>query len=231
MRSLYPRAARSFLHREFGLTESLLGSAFSLLPPPDSSATDELSPHRKKWDILRITLETTAHASSAKSGEGSGELPPGLRATVAQTPHAYLKGAYDRSLELFTPSSAARDAAFLPAPIVVTLARGALQLDWPDFARGLVEEWVARRGQVDDPPPVDMEGYEKVLGVLCCEVLPRLDQWDYASEFLQYESELEPERREVGLFFFGFVAYSWWLMICIVTADKNFATRFARGIH
>jgi hypothetical protein len=58
----------------------------------------------------------------------------------------------------------------------------------------MIEDWLARRGQADEE---DTEGYEKVLEMYSLHVLPRLRQWEYAEEFLEYESELQPERREV----------------------------------
>ena len=65
LRSLYARAAKAFLLKDITLTHSLLTSAFAMLPPPVlvASKPDKLDSHRKKWDILRISLESTAHAA------------------------------------------------------------------------------------------------------------------------------------------------------------------------
>jgi hypothetical protein len=66
----------------------------------------------------------------------------------------------------------------------------------------MVEDWLARReprylsnGYSDAEP--DGDEYEKVLELYCLHILPRLEQWDYAKEFLQYEGELLVDRREV----------------------------------
>ena len=81
LRSLYPRAARAFLQRDVALTHSLLTSAFSLISPPASlaAANDALSSHRRKWDILRITFETTLYASPPSTHDPE-TLPSALRA-------------------------------------------------------------------------------------------------------------------------------------------------------
>src|ERR1700722_8923208 len=63
LRSMYNRAARAFLHRDVAQIHSLLTSAFAILQPPASYRSDSLVTHRRKWDILRITLETTIYAS------------------------------------------------------------------------------------------------------------------------------------------------------------------------
>lgn len=42
------------------------------------------------------------------------------------------------------------------------------------------------------------DGYDKVLELYCLHILPKLDQWDYTEEFLEYESELPVQRREVS---------------------------------
>ena len=52
----------------------------------------------------------------------------------------------------------------------------------------------------DASEPEGREGYENVLDVYCTNVLPALEEWDYAKDFLQYETELDASRREVRLF-------------------------------
>lgn len=62
----------------------------------------------------------------------------------------------------------------------------------------MIEDWLAKRGQFSEYNS-DIEGYEKVLDIYCLHVLPRLEEWDYAKEFLQYESELPHGNRNVCL--------------------------------
>jgi hypothetical protein len=198
LRSLYTRAARAFLLRDVPLTHTLLTSAFSVLHPPLSVAPDPLTSYRSKWDILRITLETTIYASPplAKDLE---VLPAPLRANLVLTPQALIASLYSRSVTLFTPTSQnfqKPNAAFLPSKILITLVLSSLKLDCAPVGKGMLEEWLTRRGQYDGVDK-DEEGYEKVLEIYCLHLLPRLEQWDYAKEFLQYEEELPPERREV----------------------------------
>jgi len=172
-----------------------MNSAFALLPPPASSAEDVLSPHRKKWDILRVTLETTAYIP-----EHDTTLPPGLRANLSQSSHSLLTSMYTRSAELFTPLSPSQEpsSAFLPSTVLVTLVLSSLKLNAPEVGRVFVEDWLTRRGQVEEMLD-DQKGYEKVLEIYCTEVLPRLDQWDHAKEFLRYENQMDSDKAEVHL--------------------------------
>ncbi|KAI0267802.1 hypothetical protein BC834DRAFT_58906 [Gloeopeniophorella convolvens] len=79
LRPLYARAARAFLHHDIALTHSLLASAFALLPPPPTAAApDPLAEHRRKWDVLRITLEATVYAAPPPPGG----VPAPLRANA-----------------------------------------------------------------------------------------------------------------------------------------------------
>ena len=199
LRSLYARAARAFLHRDISLTYSLIQSAFSLLHPP-SIIPDPLAEFRRKWDILRITLETTVYASPPPSHKA---LPGPLCANLMESPQALISASYSRSLTLFTPTSqSTSNSAYLPSQVLITLLCSSLKVDCPDVGRAMVEDWLARRephyhsNDCTDAEP-DADGYEKVLELYCLHILPKLEQWDYAKEFLQYEGELLVDRREV----------------------------------
>lgn len=62
----------------------------------------------------------------------------------------------------------------------------------------MAEDWLSRRvPPVEDGLESEEGGYDKVLEIYCLLVLPKLEQWDYAKEFLQFESELSEPRREV----------------------------------
>ncbi|KAI0707131.1 hypothetical protein C8Q76DRAFT_800489 [Earliella scabrosa] len=197
LRSLYPRAARAFLQRDVSLTHSLLTSAFSLIHPPTSLATskDALASHRRKWDILRITFETTLYASPP-SAQDPENLPPALRANLMLTPEPLIATLHARSLQLFTPSDPPQKAtsAFLPGQILVTLVLASLKLDCPEVGRGMIEDWLAKHGQEVDAD--DPKAYAKVLELYCLHVLPRLQDWEYAEDFLTYERELPHDVRQ-----------------------------------
>jgi len=197
LRSLYPRAARAFLHREVPLAHTLLTSAFAILHPPSSASPDTLAVHRRKWDILRITLETTVYASPPLARDLE-VLPTPLRANLVHSPQTLIASLYTRSLNLFTPTSPPQkpNATFLPSQILVTLILSSLKLNCAHVGKGMLEEWLARRGQYDGVDN-DNEGYQKVVDIYCLYLLPRLEQWDYAREFLQNEEELPPEYKEV----------------------------------
>lgn len=197
LRSLYPRAAKAFLQRNVLLTHSLLTSAFSILLPPPTATPDPVASHRRKWDILRITFETTLYASPPPS-QNPDDLPASLRSNLMMSPEPLVATLHARSLQLFTPSSLSQkpSAAFLPAQILVTLVLASLKLECATAGRSMIEDWLARHGQEDRPD--DPDGYTKVLELYCLHVLPRLDEWDYAGDFLLYEHELSPQTRKVS---------------------------------
>lgn len=62
----------------------------------------------------------------------------------------------------------------------------------------MIEDWLAQRELVDHVRN-DVEGYEKVLDLFCLHVLPRLHDWEYARDFLEYESVLASTTRTVRL--------------------------------
>ncbi|KAJ7745490.1 hypothetical protein DFH07DRAFT_833774 [Mycena maculata] len=179
LQKLYHRAARGFLLRDFPLVQTLNESAFALLAPPESEQGDELSPWRSKWDLLRITLETTAHAETSSSGP----------------PAALIGTAFARSLALFSPLQQ-HTAANVPSAVIITLVYASLKLDAPDAGRAVIEQWFAAR-QLQHPLLEDEGGgYTKAVEAYVLHLLPRLEQWEYAAEFLAYESELPVDVRD-----------------------------------
>ena len=202
LQSLYNRATRAFVLRDIALTYSLLQSGFALLNPP-TVVPDSLSDHRRKWDILRITFESTVYTSPPLSTES---LPETLRANLMESPQTLATSIYSRSLALFTPSSedlskTALNAAYLPYQVISTVVYCTLKIDAPDVGRVVIEDWLALRDSFYSLEPSEkQEGgfYYKILELYTLHILPKLEQWDYAKEFLEYESELTSQRREVG---------------------------------
>ncbi|KAJ3497080.1 hypothetical protein NLJ89_g10396 [Agrocybe chaxingu] len=200
LRSLYSRATRAFVLKDMPTTYSLIQSAFSILKPPTANP-DSLSEYRRKWDILRITFESTVYATPAASSES---LPESLRASLAEPPQALVTSIYNRSLSLFTPSNGTTfkntvNAAFLPGAVLTTLVYCSIKLDAPDVGRVMIEDWLARREprySLDVQEEAEGNGYEKVLELYCLHILPKVEQWEYAKEFLEYESELPVQQRE-----------------------------------
>lgn len=197
LRSLYPRAARALLQRDVALAHSLISSAFSLLNPPQYLALDSLDTYRRKWDILRVTLETTVYVSPPKSSDPDA-LPAPLRSNIMMSGPSLIATLHTRSVRLFTPTLSGHKpkSAYLPAQILITLVLSSLKLECPDVGRNMIEDWLAQR-EVVDHIRNDLEGYEKVLDLFCLHVLPRLHDWEYASDFLEYESVLASTTRTV----------------------------------
>ncbi|KAG0693177.1 hypothetical protein DFH29DRAFT_1084353 [Suillus ampliporus] len=183
------RAARTFLHRDVAVT---LNSAFSLLQPPLEPSPDPLDAHRRKWDILRITLESAVFSSAPDLAI----LPQSLRESLLLSPQLFISTLYVWSLTLFTPSSLPRKptSAFLPHQVLITLVASTLKIDSPDIGREITEDWLSKRGQYDFVPSTG-EPYHKVLELYCLHVLPRLGEWEYVREVLSYENELSSDKK------------------------------------
>ena len=192
--SLYNRAAQAFLYRDIVLTTSLIASAFAILRPPIEPAPDKFDAHRRKWDILRITLESTVYASPPDRAT----LPETLRELLLLSPQTFVATSHARSLALFTPSSLLRTptSAFLPYQVVITHIGSSLKVNCPAASREIIEDWLSNRGQYDFVPSTG-EAYEKVLELYCLHILPRLEESGYAKEFLAYEVELPSSKRTV----------------------------------
>ncbi|KAG8967496.1 hypothetical protein FRC03_009872 [Tulasnella sp. 419] len=209
LKSLYSKAARSFLQRDVEHTQQLIDNAFEFITPPVSTQRDILSSQRRKWDLLRITLETTLYTTpdsrpqspDTSTSPSSSKISSQVRSNLLLSPPSLLATLHTRSLRLFTPPYLQPSPQYLPAQILLALVFSALKLDCPQVARGMIEEWLARRVvsdsslEAEQPDPSAAEGYAKVIDVYCLHVLPRLHEWDYATEFLRYESELEPSHR------------------------------------
>ncbi|KAF8440361.1 hypothetical protein L210DRAFT_3401364 [Boletus edulis BED1] len=195
LQSLYNRAAHAFLYRDILLTTTLIASAFAMFQPPVTPAPDAFDVHRRKWDILRITLESTVYASPPDRAT----LPETLRELLLLSPQSFVATSHARSLALFTPSSLPRTStsAFLPYQVLITHIGSSLKANCPAAAREIIEDWLSNRGQYDFIQSTG-EAYEKVLELYCLHVLPRLEEWDYAKEFLTYEVELPLNKRTVS---------------------------------
>ena len=205
LRSLYPRAARALVERDYSLTQSLIESAFDLISSPSDyrPGLDALDTHRRKWDILRITLETSAFsdppADNRKGPLISEVMPQALRANLLLSAPGLVTALHKRSVRLFTPAPMSPKTAFLPAQILISLVYSSLKLNCPEFARGMIEDWLAQRESVETTH-ADSDGYARVLELFCLNVLPQLHDLDYAKEFLTYEGELNHETRKVRHF-------------------------------
>lgn len=196
--ALIDRAGRAFVNHDHHLSQSLVDSAFILLPSP-LSLPDALDDHRKTWDIFRITLEAHVYASPP----AAEDVPEHLKEVMLQSSHALMTRMYQRSLTLFTPASgssksvASANVVYIPPSVLNTLVYASLKVNCPDVGRVIIEEWLAHRHGRLSSNHTHHDAYKKILAIYCLQILPALEQWDYAKEFLDYESELSPRSREV----------------------------------
>jgi len=171
-----------------------------MLKPP-AFVHDTLSEYRRKWDILRITLETTVFADPPPMES----IPESLRGILTETPHTLMRAIYARSVGLFTPADGSTpNPGYLPPPLLITLLYASERIGCHDIGRMMAEEWLSKRespimlnGGSTGEDDTEEGGYDKVIEIYCLRILPKLEQWDYAKEFLQFESELSEPRREV----------------------------------
>ena len=172
-----------------------------MISPPNYSPDDEIAIFRRKWDILRITLETTVYSSPTSPDYGNN-YPAALRANQLLSPPSLVTALYERSLQLFTPSSPPQKplSIFLPHQVLTTLILSSIKLECYDVGRGIIEDWLARRTQ--DYSKDGSSGYSKVIELYCLNILPKLEEWEYAQDFLAYERELKKSAREVRHYFF-----------------------------
>jgi len=191
LRALYSRATHSFVQRDLAQTHSLVDQAFKLLSPPSSpsSLVDGLSSHRRKWEILRITLATTLYSSKpSKSLKRENK-------ELQLSPNDFVQSLRTRSLHLFTPQSLSPSAGYVPPQVILLLALSALKFDVVTLAREFIEDWLTKRGQEDGLE--DAAAYEKIIEVYSLHILARLGAWEDATEFIRYEEELPEEVRQV----------------------------------
>lgn len=191
LRALYSRATHSFVQRDLAKTHSLVDQAFKLLSPPSSpsSLVDGLSSHRRKWDILRITLAITLYSSTPSKSLKRETNQPQL------APTDFVHSLRTRSLRLFTPQSLSPSVGYVPPQVILLLAVSALKFDVVTLAREFIEDWLTKRGQ--DASLEDATAYEKIIEVYSLHVLARLDAWEDAREFMRYEEELSQEVKQV----------------------------------
>ncbi|KAG7089335.1 hypothetical protein E1B28_011029 [Marasmius oreades] len=193
LRLSYNSAAKAFLNRNIKLTHSLIQSTFDTLNNGFShSCTDALHILRK-WDILRITLETTVYSAPPPNVD----FPDELRQMSLKIPSTLVQDMYRRSLKSFSSETTSPSAVLLPVQVISTLVYSSLKLDAAQVGREIIEEWLARRNNTLAyfPTSTDGDGYEKVLELYCLHLLPKLEDWEYAAQFLEYESELGAETR------------------------------------
>ena len=82
--------------------------------------------------------------------------------------------------------------------MINTLVLASMKFNVPEVGRGeMVEDWFSGRGNPEEGSSEDEDGYEKIIELCCHHLLPRLDEWDLAAEFLQHEGELNMAKKQV----------------------------------
>ncbi|KIK67685.1 hypothetical protein GYMLUDRAFT_36417 [Collybiopsis luxurians FD-317 M1] len=218
---IYNRAARAFLNRNLLLTHELLETGFKSLKT-DSQNISIL----RKWDILRITFDTmlvasppdqqtntiptlhdllskTSHnfvedmynrsLSLFRQADESVVLPSQVLSTLV---YSSLKlDAPDVGRRMIEDWLAGRGDAALSSSWMSSSSTSSAEADYSSL-----DGYDADNSVNGDSPGASIieggDGYSKILELYCLQVLPKLEQWEYATEFLEYESELDAQVRD-----------------------------------
>ncbi|KAL1915971.1 uncharacterized protein VTP21DRAFT_6359 [Calcarisporiella thermophila] len=97
-------------------------------------------------------------------------------------------------------NNTASDLSFIDSELVVVCVLLSLNENVPVVGREIVEAWLA---SLPDEEMEKMEngqereGYEKIVELFVLHVLARLEEWDYAKEFLHYNEVISPDKKKV----------------------------------
>lgn len=220
LEKIYNRAARAFLNRNVLLTQELLETGFRSL----ESLALTVSVLRK-WDILRITFDTMMYFSPpATSNQYSNNLLSNSPHSFVNNMYNRSVQLFQRTeditilpsqvLSTLVYSSLKIDAPDIGRRMIEDWLAGRgntteMSLSWMSSSSASssvldgydADASVNGDSPMEGPDPIERgDGYPKILELYCLQVLPRLEQWEYAADFLEYESELDVDTRDVSLF-------------------------------
>ncbi|KAJ3923697.1 hypothetical protein F5877DRAFT_74036 [Lentinula edodes] len=219
---VYHRAARAFLNRNVALTHELLDTGFKILEGAGLNTTylwkwDIL---RITFDTMLYTSPPFSSASHipfmseilSKPAQSFVEdmyirslnlFQQNENNATAALPAQVLSTLVYSSLKVDAPDIGRR---MIEDWLVSRGDTTDLSSSWTSTFTSLTENSMSdgydADGSVNGDSPVDVslvkgsDGYAKILELYCLQVLPKLGQWEYAMEFLEYESELELEPRD-----------------------------------
>ncbi|KAH7876375.1 uncharacterized protein C8R40DRAFT_131073 [Lentinula edodes] len=222
LHKVYHRAARAFLNRNVALTHELLDTGFKSLEGAGLNTTylwkwDIL---RITFDTMLYTSPPSSSASHIPFMNEILSKPPqsfvedmytrslnlfqqSENNTTAALPAHVLSTLVYSSLKVDAPDIGRRMIEDWLASRGDTTD---LSSSWTSTSTSLTENSMSdgydADGSINGDSPVDVglgkgsDSYAKILELYCLQVLPKLGQWEYAMEFLEYESELELEPRD-----------------------------------
>ncbi|KAJ3854182.1 hypothetical protein EV368DRAFT_80830 [Lentinula lateritia] len=225
---VYHRAARAFLNRNVALTHELLETGFKSLEGAGLNTTylwkwDIL---RITFDTMRYTSPPSSSASHIPFMSEILSKPPQSFVEDMYTRSLNLFQQSENNATAALPaqvlstlvySSLKVDAPDIGRRMIEDwlASRGDttdLSLSWTSTSTSLTENSMSdgydADGSVNGDSPVDVgsvkgsDGYAQILELYCLQVLPKLGQWEYAMEFLEYESELELEAGDASCYLF-----------------------------
>ncbi|KAJ3824117.1 hypothetical protein F5878DRAFT_605906 [Lentinula raphanica] len=220
---IYHRAARAFLNKNVALTQELLDTGFKSLQDMnfDASAARKWDILRITFDTM---LYTSPPSSTDPQTRQISSLNSLLSKTPQEFVKDMYNRSLEllasngaatvlpsQVLSTLVYSSLKADAADVGRWMIEDwlASRGSaaeLSSSWMSASSASTETPLSdgydADGSMNGDSPKDgldigdgHDGYSKVLELYCLQVLPKLEQWDYATEFLEYESELSPEVR------------------------------------
>ncbi|KAJ3875061.1 hypothetical protein F5051DRAFT_415101 [Lentinula edodes] len=219
---VYHRAARAFLNRNVALTHELLETGFKSLESAGLNTTYlwKWEILRITFDTMLYTSPPSSSASHIPFMSEILSKPPqsfvedmytrslklfrqSENNATAALPAQVLSTLVYSSLKVDAPDSGRRMIEDWLASRGDTTD---LSSSWTSTSTSMSENSMSdgydADGSVNGDSPVDVglvkgsDGYAKILELYCLQVLPKLGQWEYAIEFLEYENELELEPRD-----------------------------------
>ena len=170
------RETRPTAHRSHGRQHDFVPQRFTLV----ASLVDGLSSHRRKWDILRITLAITFYTSTP------------WKSLKRENSHQQLSPTDFVHPQLLSPL-----AGSVPPQVIQHIVASALKFDVVTLAREFIEDWLTKRGQ--DASMEATTVYVRIIEVNSLHILTRLGAWEDAREFMRYKEELREEVKQVRI--------------------------------
>ena len=210
LKDLYTPATRAFTEdRDFVKVQQNIDVALEILAqhPVPHAGPDDFATHRRKWDMLHVTLHTTVYLQPAAnfrttklvSHKRFGELRQLIPAALVHRMH-------DRSVQLFTPHSDKPDTAYLPVQVVTNLVTAAVRLRCIDDGRAIAETWMRANGITDPSDEHTLAVAQNLAGTELDKlavsyvswVLTPLADWQAAETFLRTNQVVSQSMRKVG---------------------------------
>lgn len=199
IRNSYNKATQSFLLREYDTTWTHVTTALDQLREFDISVVDGVL-MRKAWvlfvSLVGAVLSQRQQGKRVKLANGRGSLG----AYTAQGPEQVMKSLWSTCVDAYGGVEGHVDGSVVVANILVEL-----NVHQVELARSVVEGWLGTLSEFvltfleehsGDDDEISM-AYERVVELYILHVLPKLGEYEYAREFLNFNSILTEDKKRI----------------------------------